>query len=153
MSVDIKLSELEGSWKGTNKLYLSWVSEEPIVSDSTASVSMRVNDQFFGIEYKWAYEGNEQEGLLILGCDSKSDAVQAVWTDSWHNGHKFMLCDGNIDADGKVSVKGYYTVPEHPDWGWRTEIVPGSDSFKYLMYNVSPDGVEELAVETEFSRV
>ena len=34
----------------------------------------------------------------------------------------------------------------------RTEIIPGPDSFRYVMCDVTPDGVEDLAVETEFTR-
>jgi hypothetical protein len=151
MSVNEKLAALVGEWKGTNRLYMS-PNEPALESDSNALVALRINGQFLGITYDWVYEGTQHEGLLILGCDSKSDAVQSVWTDSWHMSHKFMLCDGTIDGNGKVDIKGYYAVPDHPDWGWRTEIIPGDASFKYSMYNVSPEGMEELAVETEFLR-
>jgi hypothetical protein len=47
---------------------------------------------------------------------------------------------------------GYYSVPNNPDWGWRSEIIPGEDSFRYAMFNVSPEGIEEIAVETDFAR-
>lgn len=63
-----------------------------------------------------------------------------------------MLSDGTVNDDGTVNVRGHYKVPDHPDWGWRTEIVPGGNSLKIVMYNVSPEGNEELAVETDFSR-
>ena len=63
-----------------------------------------------------------------------------------------MLSDGTANDDGSVSVKGFYKVPDHPDWGWKTVIVPGDASLKIVMYNVSPEGIEELAVETDFWR-
>jgi hypothetical protein len=112
-----------------------------------------MNDQFLSIEYTWSFEGDPQEGLFILGCDPRTDEVQAVWTDSWHSKNVLMLCNGSRNSEGRISVLGHYAVPEHPDWGWRTEIVPGPDSFRYAMYNISPEGVEEIAVETDFERV
>ncbi|HKX84625.1 MAG TPA: DUF1579 family protein [Pyrinomonadaceae bacterium] len=150
MSVPTSLALLAGDWKGTNRLYLPPAST--FDSDSRAHVSLRISGQFIGIAYTWEYEGNPHEGLLIVGCDNKSNAAQAVWTDSWHMSHKFMLCDGTTDSDGMIDVKGYYQVEGHPDWGWRTTIEPNGDAFKYTMYNVTPEGDEMLAVETNFTR-
>lgn len=152
MGVDHNLSNLVGSWTGTNRLHLPWMSEKLKESNSAAVVSSKMNDQFLSIEYTWSFGGDPQEGLLIVGCDEKSDAVQAVWTDSWHSKGVLMLCNGETNADGGFSVTGSYSVPDNPDWGWRTEISPNSIGFRYAMYNVSPDGVEELAVETDFAR-
>lgn len=153
MSIEQNLTDLVGDWKGTNRLHVPWMPEPLKESDSKATVRSKMNGQFLSIEYTWSYEGEPQEGMLILGCDPKSDAVQAVWTDSWHSKDVLMLCNGNIDAEGKkISVTGHYSVPEHPDWGWRTEIVNGDHSFRYAMYNISPEGVEEIAVETDFQR-
>ena len=122
-------------------------------SPSSATVRYKMNGQFLSIEYTWEFDGEPQEGLLIVGCDPKSDAVQAVWTDSWHSKNILMLCNGKASEDGGgISVTGSYSVPDHPDWGWRTEIIPGENGFRYVMYNVTPEGAEEVAVETEFTR-
>ncbi len=152
MSINQHLSSLVGTWKGINRLYLPWLPEKMKESDSKATVRSKMNGQFLSFDYTWSYGGEAQEGMLIIGCDPKSDAVQAVWTDSWHSKDVLMLCNGTVEENGRVSVFGNYSVPEHPDWGWRTEIVPSETSFRYVMYNVSPEGVEELAVETEFLR-
>lgn len=150
MSIDQKLSDLVGNWKGTNRLHAPWMPQPLQMSDSTATVRSKMNGQFLAIEYTWSFENQPQEGLLILGCDPRSDAVQAVWTDSWHSKDVLMLCNGTRDTDGRISVFGEYAVPEHPDWGWRTEITHIPGGFRYAMYNVSPDGAEEIAVETDF---
>ena len=152
MSVNEKLSNLTGNWSGVNKLNLSWMPDPIKECASTANVSTRVNGQCLEIAYTWEYEGKSQEGFIVLSGDGKSDAVKAFWTDSWHSKDVLMQCDGLIPANGSVDVKGFYSVPDHPDWGWRTEIVPSENSFKYLMFNVSPEGVEEWAVEMEFTR-
>jgi hypothetical protein len=152
VSIDEKLLNLVGRWKGINRLHVPWMPEPLKESASTAKVSSKMNGQFLSIEYTWLYNGDAQEGLLILGCDPESDAIQAVWTDSWHSKNFLMLCNGTVDSAGRVTVMGYYSVPNNPDWGWRSEIIPGEDSFRYAMFNVSPEGIEEIAVETDFAR-
>ena len=152
MGVDQKLSDLVGNWKGTNRLHVPWMAEKIKESESSAIVRSKMNGQFLSLEYTWFFDGEPQEGMLVVGCDPKSDAVQAVWTDSWHSKDVLMLCNGTVGPEGGISVLGYYAVPDHPDWGWRTEIVPNPDGFRYSMYNLSPEGVEELAVETNFTR-
>ncbi|PYT01110.1 MAG: hypothetical protein DMF63_03950 [Acidobacteria bacterium] len=153
MSLDQKLSDLIGTWKGTNRLFVPWMTEKIKESETTATVHSKMNRQFLSIEYAWSFDGEPQEGLLIVGCDPKSDAVQAVWTDSWHSKDVLMLCNGKAASDGSISVFGQYAVPDHPDWGWRTEIIPAGDHFRYLMYNVTPEGAAEIAVETDFTRI
>ncbi len=152
MSIHEKLSNLAGSWSGTNKLNLSWMPDPVKESASTATVSHRVNGQCLEIAYTWESEGEKQEGLIFLNASGKTDSIKAFWTDSWHSKDVLMECNGTVSENGSVNIKGHYSVPDHPDWGWRTEIVPNGNSFKYLMYNVSPGGVEEWAVETEFTR-
>jgi len=152
MSVGQKLSNLVGTWKGINRLHTPWMPKKIHESESTAVVRSKMNGQFLSIEYTWSYEGELQEGMLVIGCDAKSDAAQAVWTDSWHSKNVLMVCNGTADITGAISVTGSYAVPENPDWGWRTVITPNEESFSYAMYNVSPEGTEDLAVETEFSR-
>ena len=153
MGVGEKLSDLVGTWKGTNRLHVPWMPEKLKQSESIAVIRSKMNGQFLYLEYTWAVDGDPQEGLLIVGCDQKSDAVQAVWTDSWHSKDVLMLCNGSVNPDGGISVTGYYSVSDNADWGWRTEITPRGDGFRYAMYNISPEEIEELAVETEFTRV
>ncbi len=152
MSEDQGLSDLVGSWKGTNRLHVPWMPEKLKESASDAIVRSKMNGQFLSIEYTWSFDGEPQEGLLIIGCDPESDSVQSVWTDSWHSKGVLMLCNGKVKAGGGFSVTGHYAVPDNPDWGWRTEIVPNENGFRYAMYNITPEGFEELAVETDFVR-
>ena len=153
MSLNEDLAQYAGVWKGTNNLYLSWLPDPLRQSSSDLIVSLKANKQFVAFDYTWAYEGEGQEGMILVGCDKNSDAVQTVFTDSWHSSHTFMLSDGKVSEDGSISVKGYYKVKDHPDWGWRTDIIPASETLRIVMYNVSPDDDEELAVEMDFSRV
>lgn len=152
MAIDQTLKGLTGNWSGTNRLNLPWLPEPVVESASTATVTERVNGQCLEIAYTWEYEGKPQEGLIILDLSSDGSKAVAFWTDSWHSANVLMLCEGTAEENGRVNIKGSYSVPDHPDWGWRTEIIPEGDKFKYLMFNVTPEGEEQWAVETEFSR-
>jgi hypothetical protein len=153
MSIPKKLQPLVGDWKGSNRLHLGEWGPTPLhESAGTATVRERIGGQFLEIAYTWEYDGKPQEGVMILGGDNKTDAVNAFWTDSWHMAHNVMLCEGTESADGVVSVKGSYKVEGHPNWGWRSEIYATDSGFKYKMFNVTPDGEEAIAVEMDLQR-
>ena len=153
MSIPENFKNLTGEWKGKNRLYTTWIVENPVQeSDSLASAKMAANEKFLKIEYDWIYEGKNQEGLLLIGSEKDSNEVKAFWIDSWHMSDKFMTCDGSF-SDNSILMKGFYEVPNHPDWGWRIDIhFENEKSLKIVMYNVSPDDEEDLAVEAEYSR-
>lgn len=152
MSVARHLAFLEGRWKGINRLNLPWLPEPVRESESEALVLSRIGCQCLEISYTWNYEGTAQDGLLLLTVAPEGNDVSAFWTDSWHSANTLMPCNGSISDDGVVDIKGSYSVPDNPDWGWRTKILPVNSGFRYLMFNVTPEGEEVWAVETEFSR-
>ncbi len=154
MDIPAGFEQLTGEWRGTNRLWHGWLPDESAKeSESTATVSFEAKENFLSIRYRWAFEGENQEGLLVLGCEKDSLTVNAFWIDSWHMSENFMHCTGRVENNGILSIKGFYAVPEHPDWGWRTVIeTENEDSFKFVMYNVSPEGKEDLAVESVYSR-
>jgi hypothetical protein len=64
---------------------------------------------FLSVAYTWSYEGEPQEGILLVGCDAKEQAatgsveakaITAVRTDSWHIRDKLMACSGEILRPG-----------------------------------------------------
>ena len=153
MSVPKILEGLVGKWRGTNRLHTTWIEENPVRETvSIAVVESTARGRFLKIEYDWTFEEAVQEGLILIGDQQDSDLIKAFWIDSWHLSDKFMVSEGRLEG-GAISLKGFYTVPEHPDWGWITIIEPErNNSFKIIMYNVSPQGEETLAVEMELNR-
>jgi hypothetical protein len=146
-----RIQKLVGEWNGKNDLY--FMPGDPVrESDSAAAVTLVARGQFLKIEYTWAYEGEPQEGLLLIGRESGPDAVKVVWVDSWHTGERFMISEGTIAEDGTLFANTSYSAPPGPDWGWRTVIEPGDESFKIAMYNIRPEGEEMLAVDADYSR-
>ncbi len=152
MSVPDGLFSLIGEWTAVNRLWLS--PQEPVrESDATASVARVAQGNFLTIRYAWADGGRPQDGLLVLGRVADSDDANAAWIDSWHMADKIMSLRGKVGDAGEVSLVGSYAAPPGPDWGWRIDLEPGAgDSFRLVMYNVTPDGQEHLAVEAAFSR-
>ncbi len=122
-------------------------------TDSTAKIELTARGRFIKIEYDWTFENLPQEGLILIGNENETDLIKAFWIDSWHLSDKFMVSEGHIGADGLISLKGFYAVPNNQDWGWRTNIEAKSkDIFEIIMFNISPEGEETLAVEMMFMR-
>ena len=155
MSISENLKNLTGKWGGINRLYVPWMPENPVrESDSNANISLVAKTGFLKIQYDWSFDEKAEDGLLLLGGDQNSQTVKAVWIDSWHSGNDFLISEGNDKNDGAISVKGFYKVSDHPDWGWRTIVeTENNGRLKITMYNVSPANEEDLAVEMMLNRI
>jgi hypothetical protein len=111
--------------------------ESPVEAD----VSLIAKSTFCALRYTWAFEGDPQEGQVLLSFLPDDAAVEAVFWDTWHMGPKFMPMKGRIDAQGVTVVDGHYSVPGSPDWGWRIDLAPAAPSgWRLRMHNVSPEG-------------
>lgn len=154
MSVPEILEKLVGKWRGTNRLHTTWIAENPVrETNSQALVELTARGRFLKIEYEWTFDDAVQEGLMLIGNEKDFESIKAFWIDSWHLSDKFMVSEGRRDTSETISLKGFYAVPDHPDWGWKTIIeATHENSFKIVMYNVTPDGEESLAVEMELKR-
>jgi hypothetical protein len=150
MSIPDRIAQLTGHWAGPSKLWLS--PDAPArESASTAVVKLAAKGRCLVVEYTWAFEGEEQEGLLVLGPGGEPGSVAGSWVDSWHMSDAFMALAGGIEDGARISVLGSYAAPPGPDWGWRVAIEPGAETFKLLMYNISPEGAEAPAVEAVYA--
>jgi hypothetical protein len=151
MSKLSSLIDATGRWKGIYRLWEP--SASPQESRTAAVIAPIIGDRFVRIDYTWSYHREPQQGLLLVGCEDKARVVTAVWIDSWHMGPKFMICRGVVKANGAIAVRGSYAVPGGADWGWRTVIEPRDDgSLRMRMYNISPDGREDLAVDARLAK-
>jgi hypothetical protein len=153
MSVLEKFMAYTGSWRGNNRLQ-DPNTNTPEDSLATATVIPVLGGRFVRLDYTWEYQGQPQAGSLLIGYEAEAEVVTAHWIDTWHMGDKVMACRGTPGSNGEISVQGSYAVPPGPDWGWRTIIRPQENqSLQIIMFNIWPDGREELAVETDYTRV
>ncbi len=153
----MNLSELQnnllGNWAGSNLLRLSWLTPSDFHSPSRMSVKHVAKGKFLTFTYTWNHEDVAHEGVILLGYDEKQKMATAAWVDSWHMSSKIMACEGAIDSQGAIDIRGSYEAPPGPDWGWRIVITPKSGKeLQLVMYNISPEGVEDLAVQADYKR-
>ena len=143
------LKSCAGAWAGPSRLVVT-PGEPGRVSQSRLSVARVAGGKCVRVDYTWADEGKPQDGVMLFGFDHDSGVVTMAWVDSWHTGEKVMVCSGAAKADESVDVLGHYAAPPGADWGWRTLISPDVEKLVMRMFNVSPEGVEALAVEAEY---
>jgi hypothetical protein len=144
---------LLGDWTGNNLLRLSWLPDPDHHSPSTMSVTRAANGHFLVFTYTWVYEGEPQEGWLLVGNNNEQEQATAAFVDSWHMNGKVMACQGTVGEDSVISLLGSYEAPPGPDWGWRIVITPGEgETLGMTMYNITPDGQEDLAVQADYTR-
>ena len=152
MSALDKLAECSGTWRGTSRLRdpsMDVLDDSP----STAELTPVLDGRFIRLDYAWAYQGRAQEGSLLVGYESGPAVVTAHWVDTWHMGEAVMSCHGIAENDGSITVRGTYSAPPGPDWGWRIVLQPrDGTALRLAMYNISPDDDEELAVEADYTR-
>ena len=150
MSLIELLTPFAGAWTGSNRLWMM-PGTDPEESAGTATLGFSGQGKFAELRYTWATEGDPEDGFIVLR--ELRGGVQAVWGDSWHTPDGFYLWNGDLQ-EGLITVRGSYPAPPGPDWGWRIEIdARQSDVLHLLMYNITPDGEEMLAVQAVYSRI
>jgi len=144
---------LVGEWTGSNLLRLSWLTPSDFTSTSRLFVFPTAKGKFLSFTYTWSHEKVDHEGVILLGWDEKQKIATAGWGDSWHQSSQVMFCKGEIDANGAISLRGTYSAPPGPDWGWRIVITAKSNKeLQIRMYNCPPEGNEDLAVQADYQR-
>jgi hypothetical protein len=153
MTAFTTLQSLTGTWQGTYSLQDPF-SNLAVESASTARVTSILGGRFVRLDYTWEYETQPQEGSILFGYEGDSDKITAHWIDSWHMGDKVMVCRESDHDRTLISVLGGYAAPPGPDWGWRTTIEPTEtpNGFRMTMYNITPDGQEELAIGVTYRK-
>lgn len=147
-----RLIGLTGRWRGTYRLIVE-PGESARESQSTATVAPVARGRFARIDYVWGDRDKPEDGSILFGRDRERGVVTALWVDSWHMSDKVLTCEGTSPDAGSLEVRGTYPAPPGPDWGWRTVVETAEeDSLRMLMYNVSPDGKEDLAVDAIYRR-
>lgn len=152
MTLEDIQNDFIGQWSGESVLHLSWMTPSQFHSESELTAATAVRDKFLTFNYTWEHENTPHEGLLLLGSDAPQKIVSAAWVDSWHSGVKPLVLSGAIDEQGTIDLRGAYEVPNHPDWGWRIVISTSENNLRIVMYNVTPEGAEDLAVESEYKK-
>jgi hypothetical protein len=143
------MAALVGSWAGPSDLWLE-PDDDAERSDGTANGHAVLGGSFVRFDYSWAFRGKPQEGSMLIGYEPKAKRYTITLIDSWHLSSASMRQVGMTDE--AIDVFGEYEVEGHPNWGWRTRIDIKDESVTVRMWNVSPEGNEDRAVEAVYRR-
>ena len=139
-----------GQWQGTNAL---WLAEDGPADESPSTAEVTVTgDRAVAIAQVWREGGKARAGSFVVGYDAATGVATITWVDPFHTGGRPMAFTGVARTDGTLDVRGSYAAPPGPDWGWRIEVSTPARSLAIVMYNITPDGAEALAVGAAYAR-
>lgn len=142
-----------GTWRGSSTLQ-DPTTGKPERSESGAALTTVAGSRFVRIDYTWSYQGTPQDGELLVGYRAKTGEMIAYLVDSWHMAYPAMVLDGQFGGGTTITLRGSYAAPPGPDWGWKIVVdVAATDRLRLEMFNVSPEGEELPAVESEYARM
>jgi hypothetical protein len=147
------LATLAGQWSGTARTWLD-PTKPPLEAGWSGRIALVLGGRFARWEYRSSIDGKPIAGEMLIAHESGEKLWRLAWIDSFHTSPAILVSTGVAGASRCIDATGHYFVGEgHPRWGWRTEIGdPVGDTLGVRMFNVMPEGKEELAIEITLRR-
>lgn len=149
-------ASLTGQWTGTCTTWLQ--GKEFDKSKIEGTIEAVDHGPFLRHTYVGKIRGKAREGQETLAWNKVEERFESAWLDSFHMNYALMFSTGPA-AKGGFTLKGSYRmVPGQDPWGWRMEWrAKGAqdgeaDALTITMFNVTPSGDAEKAVETIYTR-
>ncbi len=153
MAVPKSIHAAKGLWQGKSLLNLPFLPPGKQVSESQSSLHIDTDkhDSFATITYTWQYEGQVQEGTILLCQSDKRKHLELGWVDSWHQSTSVMHLEGEETETALVKAKGSYSGGNET-WGWTIAFVHDGDQLTMTMENVMPSGEAVWAVKATYKK-
>ena len=147
------MKHLHGAWIGKKQLFLKPQENPDHESPSTLAIETEPGEAT-QLRYTWSYKGKDHEGVMLLTADLDSGSASATWGDTFHQRDSDMHLEGTINKQGNVDLLGSYAASPGPDWGWRITLeVSEHGELNLFMYNIWPEGQEDIGVRAVYTKV
>ncbi len=150
-----RLAGFVGGWKGRVRTIMD-PEAPPLESPWEGEVTPLLGGRFVRVTYRSSAQDVPTAGELTFAFEAGEKLWRLSWIDSFHTGTAILTSvSGPSPGEGPISARATWFAAEgQPHWGWRTEVFdPEGEAWIIRMYNVSPEGAEQLGVEFALTRV
>jgi hypothetical protein len=139
------LAKGAGGWNGKNTMWMV-PGGEPMVSDSTTTVTPIMDGRFVKVETKGEMPGmGPYHGVGIYGFDNVSQKFISTWIDNHSTG--IMTGTGELSPDGKTLTWKYSfncPITKKPSVMREIETITGPDTKMLEMFSADPKSGKEF---------
>jgi hypothetical protein len=144
-----RLQKMVGVWDVAVKSYES--PDKPIESKAVAKMETMLEGRFLRQTFEGEFSGRKFTGIGITGYDNAQQKYTGVWFDTFGTG--MMHISGEYDEATKTTTETGEAATPIGEMKFRMVTKEVSDDeFTFTMYMVLSEGVEQIVMESTYTR-